>query len=251
MITAASHVHSEWSYDGKWTLPDLAENFRQHGYRVVMVTEHDRGFTEARRQEHRAACAAASGNGILMLPGIEYSDAENRVHILVWGPVPFVGENVPTTELLAAVKAAGGVAVFAHPTRLQAWKVFDRKWADNLLGMEIWNRKTDGWSPSRTAFPLMNGTSVLPFVGMDFHDSNQMFPLAMQLEINSAITEESVLNCLRARRCRPMAFDRPVQEVVNGLSGAALSSAEFFRRSAAKAYRSLKPRSAIRVDGRS
>src|SRR5258708_3566891 len=148
VIKAACHVHSDWSYDGKWTLPDLAAAFGRRGYRVVMMTEHDRGFSEARRLEHRAACAAASSDELLLLPGIEYSDATNALHVLVWGQVPFLGEEMPTAELLRRVKAAGGVAVLAHPSRRQAWKVFDSGWTDGLLGIEVWNRKTDGWAPS-------------------------------------------------------------------------------------------------------
>src|SRR5687767_13151947 len=116
MVTAACHIHSNWSYDGKWTLPELAGEFSQRGYRVLMVTDHDKGFTESRRIEHREACAQASSDNILLVPGIEYSDAQNVVHILVWGPVPFLGEGLPTLELLKAVKAAGGLAVMAHPS---------------------------------------------------------------------------------------------------------------------------------------
>jgi len=240
MVTAACHVHSDWSYDGKWTLSALAAEFSRRGYRVLMMTEHDRGFTEKRRQEHRAACAAASSESILVVPGIEYSDAENRVHVLVWGPVPFVGEEVPTAKMLEAVKAAGGVAVMAHPSRMKAWKAFDPAWAGDLLGMEIWNRKTDGWAPSKTAPQLLEGTNLLPFVGMDFHDRRQMFPLSMELDIPANVTEESVLECLRARRCHPMALGRPLRERMSGWSEAKLNAAERCRRVLAKAYRFLK-----------
>jgi hypothetical protein len=241
-VKAACHIHSDWSYDGKWTLAELALEFARQGYQVVMMTEHDRGFSEARRQEHRAACTAVSNKDLLVLPGIEYSDAGNDVHVLVWGPVSFVGENVPTADLLKAVKAADGVAVFAHPSRRQAWKLFDPAWAADLLGIEVWNRKMDGWSPSRRAYPLLAGTRAIPFVGMDFHDRRQLFPLAMQLEIATPVTEDSVLECLRARRCHPMAFDRPVHQVAGGLTGFALASAELVRRSAARASRPLRTR---------
>lgn len=207
-----------------------------------MTTEHDRGFTEARRQEHRAACAAASTKDILVLPGIEYSDAANRVHVLVWGPVPFVGEEVPTMELLKAVQTADGVAVLAHPSRKEMWKVFEPKWAEYLLGIEVWNRKTDGWAPSHAAWSLVNGTKTLPFVGLDFHARNQFFPLTMALDVPAPVNEESVLNCLRKRHAHAIAFARPVESVSRGLLNITLRSAEKFRRSTAGAYRSLKKR---------
>src|SRR5262245_42830319 len=124
-VAAACHVHSSWSYDGSWSLEALASAFFERGYRILMITEHDRGFTESRRLEHREACAHASSEDIMLLPGIEYSDSTNTVHVLVWGHVPFLGEGLPTDALLKSVKASNGVAVLAHPSRRDAWKVFD------------------------------------------------------------------------------------------------------------------------------
>lgn len=240
MIKTACHVHSDWSYDGKWSIENLAIAFGQRGYRVVMMTEHDLGFTEARRLEHREACARASSDKILVIPGIEYSDAKNVVHVLVWGPVPFLGEAVPTSELLKSVAAANGIAVLAHPSRKNAWQCFDPEWSKYLLGIEVWNRKTDGWAPSRNAAPLLEGNSLLEFVGLDFHARNQFFPLAMELDIDSEVNENSVLECLRARCCRATAFGGSLQGIMRGGFRFTLNSVERCRRSASEAYRSLK-----------
>src|SRR5258708_1224111 len=100
MIKAACHIHSDWSYDGKWPLAELAKEFARRGYGVLMMTEHDRGFSEKRWSEYREACAQASSTDILVVPGIEYSDGANPVHVLTWGAVPFLGENMPTGEML-------------------------------------------------------------------------------------------------------------------------------------------------------
>jgi hypothetical protein len=237
MIAAACHIHSDWSYDGSWTLPALASEFGRQGWRVLLMTEHDRGFSEARRQEHRAACAAASSSRILVVPGLEYSDAENRVHVLVWGPVPFAGAGIPTADLLRAVKAAQGVAVLAHPSRLAAWQAFDPAWSEHLLGVEIWNRKTDGWAPSKTASSIAPGSGLVPFVGLDFHDRRQMFSLSMKLDLAAEVTEQSVLDCLRARRCQATAFGRPVEQAMGGATELALIRAERLRRMLARTWR--------------
>src|SRR5579864_5136200 len=132
-ILAACHVHSTWSYDGSWSLEELSAKFRRRGCRVVMMTEHDRGFSVARLLEYKKACAQASSETILLVPGVEYSDADNGVHVLVWGDVPFLGEGLPTGEMLEAVKAAGGIAVLAHPSRKNAWQCFEPCWGDMLL----------------------------------------------------------------------------------------------------------------------
>lgn len=237
---ATCHVHSTWSYDGSWPLEALSEKFRHRGCSVLMMTEHDRGFTAQRLHQYREACAQASSDDIILVPGIEYSDAANRVHVLVWGPVPFLGEALPTTEMLDRVQATGGVAVLAHPSRKEVWKSFDSAWAPRLLGIETWNRKYDGWAPSRTAPTLLKNTGAIPFVGLDFHTQRQSFPLTMRLEMDAGISEEKVVDCLRSRRCQPEAFGYPLIGRKAELASPVLFLAENGRRSLAKIARDAK-----------
>ncbi len=237
---ATCHVHSTWSYDGSWSLEALSEKFRDRGCRVLMMTEHDRGFTAQRLLEYRESCARASSDEILLVPGIEYSDAANRVHVLVWGPVPFLGEALPTTDMLERVEAAGGIAVLAHPSRKEVWKSFDPAWAPRLLGIELWNRKYDGWAPSRTASSLLKDTGAIPFVGLDFHTQRQSFPLTMMLEMEGAISEEKVVDCLRSYRCQPRAFGNPLIGRKVELASPVLTLAENGRRALARIARNAK-----------
>lgn len=236
-VTTACHIHSRWSYDGSWRLEALADEFSDRGYRALLMTEHDRGFTDERFELYRQACAAASSARLLLVPGIEYSDAHNLVHILTWGELPFLGEGRPTAELLADVANAGGVAVLAHPARREAWKSWQPGWADQLLGVEIWNRKTDGWAPSATAAKFLGHGGLLPFVGMDFHDQRQMFPLAMELQCHANVSERSVVSALHSRQCRPLAFGQPLASATHGWLGRALRSFECCRRKAAATRR--------------
>jgi hypothetical protein len=232
-VLAVCHAHSDWSYDGSWTLEQLSAKFGGQGCRVLMMTEHDRGFTAARLEEYRVACAKASSAAILVVPGIEYSDADNRVHVLVWGPVPFLGEALPTSEMLESVRSANGVAVLAHPSRKSAWKSFSPYWAERLLGIEVWNRKYDGWAPSETSPSLLERSSAVPFVGLDFHSHRQSFPLAMALDIDGSITEDGALDCLHSRRCSPRAFGAPLDRNLFRATLPALKIAERSRRTAA------------------
>jgi hypothetical protein len=209
-VLAAPHVHSSWSFDGAWSLEALAAMFGRRGYRVVMMTEHDRGFSEARLADYRKACASCTTSSLLMLPGIEYSDAENRVHVLVWGPVPFLGAGLPTGEMLEAVAHHGGLAVLAHPARRGAWESLTPKWQQRLLGIEVWNRKYDGWAPSERGVSLVSQAGRIPFVGLDFHTQRQLFPLGMTLGLEGPINEERVVGALRAGRCAATAFGVPL-----------------------------------------
>jgi hypothetical protein len=240
MVAAACHIHSEWSYDAKWSLRDLAAEFARRGYRVLLVAEHDRNFSELRFQQHRSACADASSGDLLVVPGIEYSDAGNLIHVLTWGMASFIGEGLPTGQLLAEVRANNGVAVLAHPARRKAWLSYDCSWSTYLVGIEIWNRKYDGWAPSPVATTLLRGTDLVPFASLDFHERNQLFPLSMQLDISGPITEDSVVNCIRARRCRATAFSQPAEKFLTGSQRFIFPPMEKIRRSAASVYRSIK-----------
>jgi hypothetical protein len=206
------------------------------------MTEHDRGFTEERFHQFRQACAVASSDLMLVVPGIEYSDADNRVHVLVWGLSSFLGENLPTADMLDQVAAANGVAVLAHPGRKRAWMAFEPRWSGRLVGIEAWNRKYDGWAPGKDAPALLSAVGgPIPFVGLDFHTNQQSFPLAMALDIDrSIITEESVVDCLRLRKCYPKAFGRALSDSIICKSKPLMNAAEQGRQMARILFRSAK-----------
>ena len=182
-IKVACHIHSEWSYDAFWTLPDLANFFSKRGFKALLMTEHDRGFNEAKLNDYKKACSAVSNENIMLIPGIEYSDPTNTIHILTWGEAPFFGENQETYSMLKHVDEHKGLAVFAHPSRKSAWKRFDSKWTPLLQGIEVWNRKSDGISPSPHARRIASDTRLPGFYGLDFHRINQNFPLYLEANL--------------------------------------------------------------------
>jgi hypothetical protein len=234
---AAAHVHSTWSYDGEWTLDALARAFARRRYRVVLSSEHDRGFSNARLEEYRAACSKASSDAILVVPGIEYSDATNTVHVLVWGRLPFLGEGMPTGQLLTKVTELGGSAVLAHPWRKDAWMHIDESWIEHLAGIEMWNRKSDGWAPEPRALATARPLSLMPFASLDFHRRRQFFPLRMRLQVEGDLCEESVLQTLRAHRCHPTAFGVDARIFASGAGLCLARSADHGRRGALRVIR--------------
>jgi hypothetical protein len=247
---AACHIHSDWSYDGSWPIERLAAEFARRGYNVLLMTEHDRGFSHAKFDEYRAACRRASSPEMLVVPGIEYSDATNTVHILTWGNIPFLGEAMPTSTVLDEVILARGVSVFAHPRRRNAWRQFDPAWSGKLLGVEVWNRKTDGWRPSDKVAGLVDASGAIPFVSLDFHERNQFFPLTMVLDLESAASEASVVECLRARRCHPTAFGITVTDRVGNMAAKALALPELVRRTGSWMRRKVNHTAAPKVANR-
>lgn len=213
----AIHAHSEWSYDGRLRLRTLARVLAALGYRGVLMSEHDRGFDEDRWAAYQEACTRASSARFLVIPGIEYSSADNRIHVPAWGDLPFLGEGLDTTALLGAVNELGGAAVFAHPSRHEAWKTFRQEWSRHLLGVEIWNVKQDGYAPSADGIELWRQhPALMPFASLDFHTGRQIFPLALEIWLNGTLTRASVESALREKACRSLAFRSPVESFTQG-----------------------------------
>jgi hypothetical protein len=230
LVKAAMHAHSEWSYDARMPLEEVAALFARHGYDVVFMCEHDRGFTAERKEAYDAACADASRVGALLVPGIEYADAPDRVHTPVWGPLPFLGEGIPTAEVLLAARNSRCAAVIAHPVRREAWRVIEPEWLQMCAGIEIWTRKWDGWAPNRWAAKQAHEHGLAGVVSLDLHNRHQMFPLAMELEVDTALTTGACVDALRRRRCRALVRGLPVAPVAHGPLARAAGGVEKLRR---------------------
>jgi hypothetical protein len=213
----ATHVHSDWSYDGSWSLSEIASAFLRRRYRAVLMAEHDRGFDEQRWAEYREACSRSSTGEILLIPGIEYSDPENAVHVPVWGKIPFLGEGLETAEMLRRVQRVGGLAVLAHPRRHNVFSRLDPDWLPYLVGIELWNRRYDGYAPNRQVADLLLGHPELtPFATLDFHTARHFHPLAMVFEIDGAPSEDNITAAIRDRRARPTAYRLPALKFARG-----------------------------------
>ncbi|GAA3110354.1 PHP domain-containing protein [Streptosporangium carneum] len=241
-VSAVAHVHSEWSDDGSWPLARLARLFRRQGVGVVLTSEHSRGFSAAKWEEYRQACAEASAPGLLFVPGIEYGDAENLIHVPVWGEgLPFLGDGLHTGHLLKEVAEAGGTAVLAHPHRRDAWSRFDPDWVPLLTAVEVWNRKYDGIVANPESLRLAREAGLPGFATLDFHNRRQIFPLTMRLSLGSPPTTSAVYAALAARRFEARAFGVPVRHLAGGPGGQVMRGLETARRRVAPLLRRLFP----------
>jgi hypothetical protein len=233
-IKAVAHIHSEWSDDASWPLDRIATVFARRRYGVVLMSEHSRGFSGAKWDEYRQACAEASTDEILLVPGIEYGDEDDVIHIPVWGSDEYFGDNLPAGHVLKRAAETGATAVWAHPWRRDAWRRFEPSWIDHLAAVEVWNRKYDGIAPNRATRTLSRRDGLREFVALDFHTRRQLFPLSMALELHGTATSANVYAALAAGRFAPRAFGLPVGWLAGGPVGVALRSLEFARRSAAR-----------------
>lgn len=240
-IRVAAHVHSDWSYDGLWSLEKVAMTFGRIGYDAVLLAEHDQGFDAARWNAYRAACAEASCETALLVPGLEYSDPSNSVHVPVWGEIPFLGEAIDTSELLRRVEDVGGLAILAHLGRRDVWRRVQPDWVHRLIGVELWNRKYDGYAPNKMASALLlERTELVPFVSLDFHTTRQFHPLAMVFELDGVATERGICDALSDGRAQPTAFGLPALKLACGAAWPAMRLLEHTRQSVAASVRSLR-----------
>jgi hypothetical protein len=241
-VRVASHVHSDWSYDGRWPLERIGRVFSRLRYDAVLMAEHQKGFDDARWRKYRLACARAGASaGILLVPGIEYNDPANTVHIPVWGDIEFLGEPLPTAELVPLASRAGGICVLAHPGRHAALDKFDPALFDHLTGVELWNRKYDGYAPNqRVAALLRERSDLLPIVSLDFHSGRQLHPLALRIELQQPVTEDAICAALRQRGARATAHGLPATSLANAPASVLLGGAERARRQIAKRIRQAR-----------
>jgi hypothetical protein len=223
-------------------LGELSELFAGRGYDAVFMCEHDRGFTTDRKQAYDRACAEASTRGALLIPGIEYADAEDRIHVPVWGPVPFLAEGLATRDVLQAALDHGGAAVIAHPRRRDGWRSIDPSWLRLCAGIEIWTRKWDGWAPNTWAVRQATDAGVLGVVSLDLHHRSQLFPLAMDLELPAALSVASAVEALRRGAARPMIRSFPVARLTHGRLALAAGRVERLRRPVWRRARPIRDR---------
>ena len=240
-LRVAAHVHSSWSYDAEWSLPEIAKAFARRRYDAVLMSEHDRSFDQQRWMAYRRACQEASTDEITLIPGIEYEDDDNVVHTPVWGDsVPFLGSGLPTLELLRAAAAEGAVAVLAHPWRRNAISRYQPEWAPLLTAVEIWNRKYDGIAPNREITKIAARDDLESFVALDFHTRRQFFPLALSVDLDENATERSIIAAICKGRFRAEFLVISALRFTGGLEGGTLRALEAARCGVRQALRTFR-----------
>ena len=130
------------------------------------------------------------------------------------------------------------MAILAHLGRRDVWRILEDEWLNRVHGVELWNRKYDGYAPNPHAARLIRSRSeLLPFVSLDFHTARQLHPLAMVLGLTGDIGEAQVLDAIKARRASPTAFGIAATRLAEGPARPAMHAVERGRRRIAAAVR--------------
>ncbi len=182
MLKGALHIHSTYS-DGELTLAQLRKVLAAAGCRFGCVTDHADGFDAHRLSTYVEECEARSDARFRFVPGLEFS-CVNRMHVLGYGVTTLIDSTDPET-VIAAIHAAGGLAVIAHPkdaafTLIERFKVLP-------CGLEVWNSKYDGrYAPRPGTFALLDRLKarrpdMRAYYGQDLHWKRQYRGLFTEL----------------------------------------------------------------------
>ncbi len=210
-ITGIYHIHSDFSYDGKNRLAEIAAWAKVHELGFVLLTEHDLGFDQEKFDEYCRQCSNSSGD-VLLVPGIEYEVIHEGaiIHIGAIG-VPILLDRGTIEQglipLVEAIHRHGGLAVLHHPNNIK--RVLTKKIIESFDFIELWNTKFDcGFGPNLQFLRWLKGMhSSGPYlVSADIHDvgrfgkANIAF-IDMEIKADN-LQLSAIVNCMRQLRYR-------------------------------------------------
>ena len=165
----AIHIHSNYSYDSRLTLPEIKKHMRQKGYHALFLAEHTKTMKESIWNQYIEKCNALSDKHLLIIPGLEI-ETNKRIEILGLGLNKFILPNNDTVKSIEEIKLQEGISLLSHP-RLYHSKTIDEL-TPYLDGVEVWNIKHDGMcSPNLKIISYLKKKKPPPkaFAGLDLH----------------------------------------------------------------------------------
>lgn len=124
-IKADLHTHTDASIDGRQTLSELIAAAKKRGLDAIAVTDHN----------HFQSLPEAEG--ILLIPGCEFSTDEGHITGLFLEETPTVKPMQTAAQAIDEIHRCGGIAVLAHPYQ----KVFERTVPQGIDAIETANAR--------------------------------------------------------------------------------------------------------------
>lgn len=198
IVKGILHVHSNFSYDGRHSLKEIALFAKKHGYDFIGMSDHSDTYDQSKMSDLVKECRNLSTPEFLLIPGIEFT-CKNNLHLLGFGIEQFTDLNDP---ILVAkfIKAQGGVPVVAHPIRYQY--AIPAGLENGIDGIEIWNAGYDGrFVPNDRSIALWQvlrkqNRSLRAFGGQDLHQFQEDSHVKITLSCNG-LSREEILTSLR------------------------------------------------------
>ncbi len=213
------HTHSSYSDDSLVEPDDIVRIARERGLDGVAVTDHLTGAGGFQALSHAAP-------GFLVIPGVEYPTEEGHVVGLFIQREPAVpplngAPALPLDQVVAAIHAAGGIAVLAHPFESRKQlpeRLFEESGLDAI---ECFNARAGALRNPRAnaqarEYARKNGIPAAG--GSDAHFAWEIGRGGCVIgELGSGATLDQVREAILDRRAVP--FGRPSSRIVVPLTG--------------------------------
>lgn len=195
------HVHSTHSRDGTASPQDIVRMCRRLGLAGLAITDHNA------IDGSLAAHALGRADGLLVVTGVEVSAAEG--HVLAYGVKELIPRGLTAAETVERVRAAGGVAVAAHPRRFPSGVGLATAAAVAFDAVEVLNGGSSR-SANRAALRLAQGLGKSQTGGSDAHRLDEVGRAYTEAE--SVFTEDQVLEAIRKGATRAGGRSRTLRE---------------------------------------
>ncbi|ESP89658.1 PHP domain-containing protein [Candidatus Halobonum tyrrellensis] len=164
MLSVELHSHSELSHDGRDPVDLLLEQAAGVGLDALAVTDHDQLDASV------DAAARADDYGLVGIPAMEVTSAAG--HVLAFGIDEPVDPGQSYDDTLAAIRAAGGIAVIPHPFQKSRHGVAPHVSDEQLAGadaIEVYNSRLLTGRSNRQAREFALAHDVPMTAGSDAH----------------------------------------------------------------------------------
>jgi len=198
------HVHTSHSFDGESSLEELVRFCRRTGFDFICVTDHADLMDEESVRRIVRDCEAHSGDGVEVIPGLEYAFPHDEgVHLLCVG----IREPVRNKRIATAVdevRHKGALAIVAHPSR-NGYRI-PEEIESAIDGIEVWNAAYDSrYLPDTGSLELWKSVRrrnprVMAYTGLDMHDVRRFRELFLELHREMPACGTDVIEELRQGR---------------------------------------------------
>lgn len=159
------HIHSTYSRDASASPREIMEHAKRIGLDGLAITDHNalKGSLEAG--------ALSKDLGLVVLRGVEISAQEG--HVLAYGVSELVPKGLTMSETVERIRAAGGIAVAAHPRRFPSGMGLELAMTGEFDAIEVIN----GGSSRRSnalARRVAEGRRSPIIAGSDAHELEQV-----------------------------------------------------------------------------
>lgn len=202
------HIHTSASPDGRSSLADIARAARAAGLDAAAITDHDLCTPVPETLE-----------GVLLIPGCEVSTRAGHITgLFLERPLPLaeLGRLPAPEDAVAAIRAAGGLAVLAHPYHRPG--AAPEEFTFPLDGIETANARACFKVPdaNERAAALAAGWGLPGVGGSDAHDAAEVGNACTELEAEE-LTIAALRGALAAGRSRAVLVRR-TSHIRKGLS---------------------------------